>query len=151
MTSRACRSRDAIEPRQDLCAVPTEEGDIKGVRQAVCRMTVQGDPIPKLTPQLLPKVIAQSAHLIHRRKIARQLASFAEPDSKERTFRSRASTALVPSTVGQRLEPHATANVQSTDSLRSVNLVTRNRTKIDIELIDLNGDLAGRLSGVGVK
>ena len=114
-------------------------------------MPVQDDTPPKPALQLFPKVVAQSAHLVHRRKIARQLASFAEPDGEERTFRSRASTALVPRTVDQRLEPHTTANVQSTDALRSVNPVTRNREKIDIKLIDLNGDLAGRLSGVGVK
>ena len=73
-------------------------------------MPVQDDPIPKLAPQPLPKVVAQSAHLVRRRKIARQLASFAEPDGKERTFRSGASTALVPRTVDQWLEPHTTAN-----------------------------------------
>ena len=73
-------------------------------------MPIQDDTLPKPALQPLPKVVAQSAHLVHRRKIARQLASFAEPDGKERTFRSGASTALVPCTVDQRLELHTTAN-----------------------------------------
>ena len=114
-------------------------------------MPVQDDPIAELALQPLPEVVAQSAHPVHRRKIARQLASFAEPDGKERTFGSGAPTALVPRTVDQRLEPHATANEKSADALGSVNLVTAIERRSTSSWSTLMADLAGRLSGVGVK
>src|SRR5262245_42900585 len=90
-----------IEPVQYLGTDTADEGDVEGVRQAVRGMTVENHAVPELLLQALPEAVAQGAHAMHRRKIARKLAGFAEANRQQRTLRARASAAFVAGTMYQ--------------------------------------------------
>ena len=104
VTRRSRRGRDTIEPRQYLGADPADEGNIERVRQAMRRMSVEDHAITELLLQLLPEVVAQGAHPIHGRKVARKLAGLAEPDRKQRALGAGAPATLVPGAVDQRFD-----------------------------------------------
>ena len=96
-------------------------------------MAVEDDAIAESALQLLPEPIAQRAHSVHRREIARKLARLAEADGKQRAFGARAPAALVPGTVDQRLERRSRADVQRADTLWRIELVAGDREQIHAE------------------
>src|SRR5260370_26982379 len=82
-TSRGC---DAIEPRQDVRADTVRECDIKGVRQAILRVTVEHHATCEACMQRLPEVVAPTAYALHWSEIGPQLARAPERDGDQRTF-----------------------------------------------------------------
>src|SRR5262249_411534 len=114
-------------------------------------MAIEAYAISELLLQRLPEAVAQRAHALHRRKIARKLAGLAESGREQHALRTRAAAMLVSATVQQRLNRHAIAHEQSADALRRIGLVAGNRQEIDAELINLGRNLADGLGGVGVE
>ena len=114
-------------------------------------MSVESHAISELFLQLLPEMVAHGADPIHRRKVARKLAGFAEADCKQSALRARAPAALVPSAVHQWFERYATAHEQGADSLGRIDFVAGDRQKIDAELVDASWNLADGLGSVSVK
>ena len=114
-------------------------------------MSVEAHAISELLLQLLPEMVAQSAHPFHRREIARKRAGLAETDRKQCTLGTRPPATFVSGTVNQRLERHATANEQGADALGRIDLVAGNREKIDAEFVDVRWNLADGLGRIGVK
>src|SRR5262245_16405863 len=66
-------------------------------------------------------------------------------------FRSRPDRGLLTSTVDNRLKLPSAADVKSSDSLWTVNLVGRDREHVDIYNLYIDRDLANRLYRVGVE
>src|SRR5262249_29069758 len=114
-------------------------------------MAIEAYAISELLLQRLPEAVAQRAHAIYGRKIARKLAGLAEAGREQRALGTCAAAMLVPAAVKQRLNRHAIAHEQGADALGGIGLVAGNRQKIDAELIHLDRNLADGLGGVGVK
>ena len=62
-------------------------------------MSVEDHAISKLLLQLLPEMVAQSAHPFHRREIARKLAGLTKTDREQCTLGTRPPATLVSGTV----------------------------------------------------
>src|SRR6266487_4592249 len=137
VTRRSGRGRDTIELPQYLGADPTDEGNIQRVWQAMRGMSIEGHAISELLLQRLPESIAQVAHAVHGREIARKLAGLAEADRKQRTLGASAPSTLVSGPVDQRFDRHATAHVQGADALGGIEFVAGDRQQIDAELVDV--------------
>src|SRR5215813_15331008 len=114
-------------------------------------MAIEAYAISELLLQRLPEAVAQRAHAIYGRKIARKLAGLAEAAREQRALGTCAAAMLVPAAVKQRLNRHAIAHEQSADRLGRIGLVPGNRQEIDAELINLGRNLADGLGGIGVK
>src|SRR5262245_18557026 len=72
-------------------------------------MSVEPHAISELLLQRLPEAVAQRAHAIHRREIARKLAGLAEAGGEQHALGTRAAAKLVPGTMQQRFDRHAIA------------------------------------------
>src|SRR5262245_63588605 len=114
-------------------------------------MSVEGHAVSELRLQCLPEAVAQGAHAIHRREIARKLAGLAETDRKQRALGPGATTALVPGTVNERLDRQPITHEQRADALWGIELVTGNRQEIDAELLHVGRNLADGLGGIGME
>src|SRR5581483_4285611 len=84
-------------------------------------------------------------------RIARELGGFAETDDSGNVFRARTEAALMMTAIEKLLEPRAAANVESADSLRSVEFVRGEGKQIHAEFVNVHGELSNGLHGVGVK
>src|SRR5262249_22567645 len=114
-------------------------------------MSIEPHAISELLLQRPPQAVAQRAHAIHGRKIARKLAGLAEAAREQRALGTCAAAMLVPAAVKQWLNRHAIAHEQSADPFGRIGLVPGNRQKIDAEVIKLGRNLADGLGGVGMK
>src|SRR5215831_10339239 len=114
-------------------------------------MAIEPYAISELLLQRLPEAVAQRAHALHGRKIARKLAGLAEAGREQHALGTCAAAMLVPATVQQWLNRHAIAHEQSADALGCIGLVAGNRQQIDAELIHLGRNLADGLGGIGVE
>jgi hypothetical protein len=78
---------------------------------------------------------------------------FAHADDLVRRQRARTHAALVAAAVHLRFDAHArlAAHVQRADALRAVGLVRRERHQVDLQLREVDLDLAGGLRGVDVE
>src|SRR5205807_1874756 len=103
--------------------------------------------------QALPQSIAQRAQSLRcgRKRLLRQTASRAETDDIWHVLCSRSSSSLVAGPVQAWLQLDSTPDIQDPDAFRCVELVAGDRQQIDAQLVDVNADLAHRLSGVGVQ
>src|SRR5262249_24133186 len=104
VTRRSRRGRDTIEPLQYLGTGPANELNVEPVRQPMGGMSVEPHAISELLLQRLPEAVAQRAHAIHRREIARKLAGLAEAGGEQHALGTRAAAMLVPGTVKQRFD-----------------------------------------------
>jgi hypothetical protein len=71
-----------------------DERNIQRVGQPIGRATIEHHVSLKFFSQHCPKAIAEGAHSLHGCQVARNLASFAEPNSKQRALGFGAAAAL---------------------------------------------------------
>jgi hypothetical protein len=144
------RGGNAVELGQDVRAYTIREGDIKRVRQAVFGVAVEHDAICEAGMQRLPEVFAQAAHAIHWSEIACELACGPECDGKQRTFGAGTAAGFVIGSVNEGFKRRSTPDVESADSLGSIELVPCHREQIDAEGVYVGCDLADGLGSVDV-
>ena len=87
-----------------------------------------------------------SIHLVHG-----QFAGLAERDDTGDVFRARAAVTLLVSPINERIHACPLADVDGADPLGSVELVPRKGEKVDVHRVDVDGDLASGLNGVGME
>jgi len=86
--------------------------------------------------------------------LTRDLGGLAEPDDQRHRQGPRAHAALVAAAVHHRRDPHARAlapDVERADALGAVDEMRGARQEIDAHRLDVDGDLADGLRGVGVE
>src|SRR6185369_960652 len=101
----------------------------------------------QLRHDLLAEAIAHRLHLLHfvRQFQAGDFARCAESDDSWHVQRAGAHAALMSATIdlGDELDTRvATTNVESADALRSVNLVSGDRSEVNVVIDDVERSLA---------
>ena len=78
----------------------------------------------------------------HRHFLLGEPARFAEPDRERHGDRSTPESTLLTATRDDRLEPDTwfATDVEASDALGAVDLVTRDREDVDLEVVDVDGD-----------
>src|SRR5215204_2863035 len=114
-------------------------------------MTVERNAVAEAVLKRAPEAVANLAHALHGGEIAGELAGSSQSDRKQCAFRSRAAPGLVTRSVYQRLKRHAPAHEQGTHAFWPIELVARDRQKIDAQPLYVSRHLAERLCGVGMK
>src|SRR5260370_40748849 len=131
------------------------EAEIQGPRQAFCWMPVQvhlGEPIHDALAKLLPKrsqALALGIHLL-----LAYFASLAEADDQRHRQGAAAQAATMTAAVEYRFQPNmriSPPNIESTHALGAINFVSGQAENIQAQRLYIDWNLAGRLSGVGVK
>jgi hypothetical protein len=80
-----------------------------------------------------------------------ELAGNAEADDRGRVLGAGAATALLMAAAQQRAEAGIAAHIEHPDAFRRVQLVTGQREHVDLRALQVDGDLADGLHGVGVE
>ena len=106
-------------------------------------MTVERDVVTEALLQALPEAVAQRAHALHWRQVARKLTSLAEADREQGALRPGAPSGFVRAAMDQRFERDAATHEQGADTFRCINLVSGNRQQIDAEFVDVGLLLQG--------
>lgn len=79
--------------------------------------------------------------------------SLAETDAQARRQSTGTKSLLLTATVddGQKTNARLSSDVECTDALRAINLVTRDRQQVNVHLVDVDRHLAEALGGVSVE
>jgi len=152
VAGRARRRGDVAEVSEDRGAHATHERDVERVGKAPLRVTVQDDAAAEALAEPTPEAVAERAHALGGRGVARgDAARLAEPDREERALGAGAPSVLVPGAVDEGLEPDTATHVERADPLRRAELVARDREQVDAELRDAHRDLPHRLRRIAVE
>src|SRR5438445_4465043 len=150
---RARGHRHVLDRHDERLALDEIEADVEVARDAALQVAVDVDllHVPEAVQQLVAKradALALGRHL--ELGEAKRLAHADDLMSGER---SGAESPLVPAAVDLRLDAHPglPAHVLGADALRSVDLVGRHGHQIDLELLQVDLDLACRLHRVAVE
>ncbi len=123
------------------------------MRHALVHVAVEVDLFDFGQP--LPEAVAQHADalVLGAHFFAGQTERFAHADDLMRGQRARAETALMATAMHLRFDADTrlAAHIQRTDALRAVRLVGRERHQVDLQLLQIDFHLAGRLSGVHME
>ena len=96
----------------------------------------------------------RSRSALGRHLLPAQLRGLAEADDARDVQRAGAHAALVAAAVDDRRQQHAripAPHVERADALRPVHLVRAERRQVDLQLVDVERNLADRLHRVGVE
>jgi hypothetical protein len=79
--------------------------------------------------------------------------SLTKTDDERRSKSSTSQTSLLTTTTDDRVESDtgSSADVASTNALGTIKLVTGDRHEVNVELVDVEGNLAHSLSAIGVE
>src|SRR3954466_490880 len=107
-------------------------------------MAVERDAFVEPLLQHLPQAIAQSFYVLHWRKISRQHARRSKSGGKQGALGSGAPARFMTGAMDQRCKLDASPDVQCSDALWGVELMTGDRQHIDTELVHLGRDFSDR-------
>src|SRR6266478_9888034 len=97
--------------------------------------------------------VAQSrnARRILRQRLPGKLRCFSHADNSRHVFRAGTESSLVMPAIEKLLQMRASADVQRSDALWRIKLVTGEGKQIQAQRVDINGNLPGGLHCIGMK
>src|SRR5213078_2474899 len=154
-TGRAAGNRDVVDAHEQRFALDIGKAHVQVVRQAVLHRAVD-ENLVQLGFQTLSKTLAQAEQTCRffRHLFLRDFAGLAEAHDTRHVQRAGAHATLVAAAVndGGKLNARvAAADVQSANSLWSVNLVAADGQHVDVVLLNVDRNLAHRLHAVHGK
>src|SRR4029077_6264878 len=145
-TGRPARNRNVVDAHEQRFAFDIGKAHVQVVRQAVLHRAVDENFV-QLGFQALSETLAQAEQTrrFFRHFFLRDFAGFAEADDAGDVQRAGTHAALVAAAVDNGGKLHAgiaPANVQSANTLRTVNFVAADGQHVDVVLLDVDGNLA---------
>ena len=107
------------------------------------------DPLQNICLELVPEM-SQSFRLCSHLR-GHKLRCLLEPNDGWDVLGPGSPTPLLPPSPQQRLESNPSSEVQSPHPLRAIDLVGGEGKEVDVEMPDIDGDLAKRLDRIGVE
>src|ERR1700722_1683348 len=150
----ACGTGDALEVEADLqgLAYRVCKCEIAGVGNAAAVVTVDEALRDRFEKGLL-ETVSQRADFfeVEADMMGGQFGGLAKADDAGDVFGAGTAIAFVMAAVKNGSDRHAGAQVQSADALGPVKFVSGDGKQIDAEAVDIDGEFAGGLHGVGVE
>src|SRR5882762_9815058 len=141
-----------VQRNEEGFAFDAGKDKICGIRSARCSAAVYAR-LGNAVQQTLLQFVAKGRHAlgVFCERVAGDFRGFAEAYDACDVFCTRAEAALVMSAVEKLPQTSAAADVQGANAFGRINFVAGQGKKIESKRVDVDGDFAGGLHGIGVE